>query len=74
MPQLEECFQNRDWAQYAIITHGLKGNALNIGAVNFSKYSLEHELAGKQENAAFIEAEYPKYMAALKALVAKIKA
>ncbi len=74
MPQLEEHFKNRDWAKYAIITHGLKGNALNIGAVNFSKLSLQHELAGKEENAAFIEAEYPKYMAALKALVGKIKA
>jgi len=73
LPQLEECFQNRDWSKYAIITHGLKGNALNIGAVNFSKLSLEHEQAGKQENATYIEAEYPKYIATLKALVEKIK-
>jgi len=74
MPQLEESFQKRNWANYAIITHGLKGNALNIGAVNFSNLSLEHEMAGKQQNVEFIETEYPKYMAALKALVAKIRA
>jgi len=73
MPQLEQYFNNKDWAMYAMVAHGIKGNALNIGAVNFSKLSLEHELAGKQENAAFIEAEYSKYMAALKQLVETIK-
>ena len=72
-PQLEDFFAAKDWKQYAIITHAMKQNALNIGAENFSKYSLEHELAGKADNEAFITAEYPKYKAALHALYEKLK-
>lgn len=73
LSQLETYFQNRDWKQYAIIAHGLKGNALNIGAKNFSRLSLQHEHAAKEENAAFITAEYGKYITALKNLVDKIE-
>ena len=73
MPQLDEFFAAKDWKQYAIITHAMKQNALNIGAENFSKYSLEHELAGKADNEAFITAEYPKYKATLRALYEKLK-
>ena len=73
LPQLDEFFEAKDWKQYAIITHAMKQNALNIGAENFSKYSLEHELAGKADNEAFIVAEYPKYRATLQALYEKLK-
>ncbi len=73
MPQLDEFFAAKDWKQYAIITHAMKQNALNIGAENFSKYSLEHELAGKADNEAFITEEYPKYKAALRGLYEKLK-
>lgn len=73
VPQLEEHFKNRDWKKYAIITHGLKSNALNIGATNFSKLSLQHELAGKEGNEEFIMAEYPKYKETLKKLVEKLQ-
>ena len=73
LPQLETHFQNRDWKNYAILAHALKGSSLNIGAANFSQLSLKHELAGKEENVSFIEAEYAGYVAAVKALVKKIK-
>ena len=73
LPQLDEYFKNRDWKQYAIIAHGLKGNALNIGAENFSKLSLQHEHAAKEENTDFITAEYEKYITTLKSLVDKIE-
>ena len=73
LPELDKCFADKDWKQYGVITHALKNNALNIGATNFSKVSLEHETAGKEGNAAFIEAEYSGYMAALKALMEKAK-
>ncbi len=72
--QLEDFFQNRDWKNYAILTHSLKTSSLNIGACNFSKLSLQHELAGKEENSDFIEAEYNHYVATLKDLIKKIEA
>ncbi len=73
IPQLEEHYKSEDWMQYAIVTHGLKSNSLNIGAVNFSKLSLKHELAGKEGNSSFIMSQYPAYMDALKGLLAKVK-
>ncbi len=71
-PQLDECVKNCDWQQYAIITHGLKSNAKNIGAVNFSELSYKHELAGKNEDSDFIKSEYDRYILVLKKLVEKV--
>lgn len=71
--QLETYFEKGDWQNYAIVTHGLKGSALNIGADNFSKLSRQHELAGKEENVEFIKAEYANYILVLKGLIKKIE-
>ena len=68
LPQLDICFRNHDWKQYAVIVHALKGNALNIGAKNFAELSLQHECAAKEENIDFIVAEYENYIEALKEL------
>lgn len=73
LPQLDTNFQNRDWKQYAIITHGLKGNSLNVGAVNFSKLSLQHEQAAKNGDEAFILEEYANYIITLNALIEKVE-
>lgn len=73
LPKLEEHFKAEDWKQYAVVAHALKGNSLNIGASNFSKYSLQHEMAGKEENAEFIKKEYAGYVQALKALMDKLQ-
>lgn len=73
LPQLDTHFRNHDWEKYAIIAHGLKGNALNIGAGNFSKVSLQHEQAAKSEDEAFILKEYEAYITALKGLVEEIE-
>ena len=72
LPKLEEHYQAEDWEHYAIVAHALKGNSLNIGASAFSKYSLQHELAGKEGNGEFIKAEYEKYVETLKALMEKL--
>lgn len=74
LPQLETALNEKNWAEYAIITHALKGNSLNIGASEFSKLSLEHELAGKEENTAFIYSKYGVYRAALIKLAEEVKA
>ena len=71
---METALNEKNWAEYAIITHALKGNSLNIGASEFSKLSLEHELAGKEENTAFIYSKYGVYRAALIKLAEEVKA
>lgn len=73
LPKLEEHFNAEDWAQYAVVAHALKGNSLNIGASNFSKLSLQHEMAGKEENVDYIKREYAVYVQALKALMDKLQ-
>ena len=70
---LGEHFEKRNWEKYAIVAHGLKGNALNIGASAFSKLSLQHELAAKESNSGFILDEYEKYIATLKKLIEKVE-
>ena len=73
LAQLELHLQNRDWKNYAITAHSLKGTSLTIGASHFSKLCLQHELAGKEGNAEFITAEYAKYIEALKQLTNSIQ-
>ncbi|MBO5167348.1 MAG: response regulator [Lachnospiraceae bacterium] len=73
LPQLEECFRNRDWKQYTIIVHALKSNTKNIGATNFAELSLQHQLAGEEENISYIEKEYAGYMEKLRQLADKIE-
>ncbi len=73
LPQLNENYKSKNWDDYAMITHALKGNSLNIGAVNFSKLSLQHETAGREKNESYILAEYETYIENLKKLIAKVE-
>ncbi len=74
LPQLQECFDNHNWEKYGIITHAIKGNALNVGASEFSKLSLLHERAAKEGNIDFIRKEYNVYIATLERLIAVVEA
>jgi len=71
--ELEKCYETADWERYASITHAIKGNALTIGASNFSELSKQHEFAAKEQNIEFIRTEYPVYGEALKKLTAQVK-
>lgn len=74
LPKLDACFEARDFKQYAILTHALKGSTLNIGASAFSKLSLSHEFAAKEENGDFVKEKYASYRAALVKLLEKVQA
>ncbi len=73
LPKFETYYNACDWKNYAIIAHGLKGNALNIGAENFSKLCLQHELAAKEERADFLQKNYGEYIEIIKDLLQKIE-
>lgn len=73
LPKFETYYHAADWKNYAIIAHGLKGNALNIGAENFSKLCLRHELAAKEERTDFIHKNYSEYIEIIKDLLQKIE-
>ena len=73
LPRLEMIFEKKDWKQYAVVAHALKGNAKNIGAVAFSDLSLQHEKAAKEDNEDFILNEYSMYMRTLQKLLEKVE-
>ena len=73
LPLLADHFANQNWSEYAMIVHALKGNTLNIGAEDFSKLSLQHELAAKKEDADYIKKEYANYIETLQKLIKKVK-
>ena len=45
--QIKDLFTQENWADYTIVVHALKSNALNIGATRLSAAAKELELAGK---------------------------
>ncbi len=47
--------ENKDWKNYIITVHGLKGTSMTIGAQAFSEKAKEQEFAGKEERYEFIE-------------------
>ena len=62
LPQLKQCFEERNWASYAVLTHAIKGNAHNIGAVNFSEFSKKQEFAAKENDESILLADYDQYI------------
>ncbi len=55
---LEKYFENRDWDNYVVLVHGLKGVAASIGADMFSNHAREHEMAGKNKDYEYILKDY----------------
>lgn len=60
--QLEQLFKERDWKNYVITVHALKGNARGIGANDLSELALHLETAGKEERVEYIEAHHEELM------------
>ncbi len=62
LQKLEEFVQQESWKNYIILVHGMKGNALTIGAKAFSEKAKEQEFAGKEERYDFILETYHDFM------------
>lgn len=60
--QLERLFEERDWTNYVITVHALKGNSKGIGANELSELALNLETAGKEERVEYIEAHHAELM------------
>ncbi len=57
--EIERCMREKDYERYVIEVHGLKSNALNIGAMDLSQKAAELEQAGKEGRIEQIEEEAP---------------
>ena len=60
--QLEQLFKERDWNDYVITVHALKGNARGIGANELSELALHLEMAGKEGRVEYIETHHEEMM------------
>ena len=50
MGQIQSCFAQEDWKNYAIQVHSLKGTAKIIGAKELSELALNLEMAAERED------------------------
>ena len=60
---IKTAYENRDWKNYEILTHGLKSSSANVGANVLSENAKKHEFASKNpENVDmnFIVQDYPQ--------------
>ena len=54
LERLPDFVDQKDWKNYIVAVHGLKGTSLTIGLQAFSEKAKEQELAGKGEEYDFI--------------------
>ncbi len=69
---LSKYFQERNWKEYVIRTHGLKSISRSIGAIDLSEKARLLEKAGKEENSAYIEENHAKMMAEYEKLLSRL--
>lgn len=69
LASLEAYFTQKDWNNYGIIAHSIKGACRNIGANDVADVAFELEKAGKDANAAYIEKEHANFVEEYKKVV-----
>ncbi len=73
MLRLPVMVEQKDWKNYIIAVHGLKGTSLTIGAKEFSEKAKEQEFAGKEERYTFIEEGFQDFMELYKKMLETVK-
>jgi len=61
LASLEEYYEKEDCQNYGIIAHAIKGACLNIGAKEVADLAFKLELAGKQDNLAYIKGNHNNF-------------
>lgn len=69
MKELERCVKEKDYERYVIEVHGLKSNAINIGALELYQKAAELEKAGKEGRIRQIEKEAPALLESFRKLL-----
>lgn len=70
--KLDGAFASKDWRNYTIYVHGLKGALRNIGAENLGMQAYELEMAGKRGDEAFILSHNDEFVTAFDSFAARI--
>lgn len=71
--QLKEHYAEKNWKEYARISHTLKSNSLTIGLKAFSEIAKEQEFAGKEENETLITEKLDYYLERIEASINAVK-
>ncbi len=70
---LDKFYQAKDWPNYQIVAHSIKGTSLTIGAPAVSAAAKGLEFAVKEDRLEYIEEHHVEVMEMYKELVAKIR-
>ncbi len=72
--QIETFFRAKDWDNYRIVVHSLKGNALTVGALKLSEHAKELEYAARDDHIDEIMEKHEPFMKEYRALLDAIEA
>lgn len=70
---IQQYFEKQDWKNYAIQVHALKSNSYGIGADRLGDLAYKLELAGKENDEAFIRENHDSMMKAYKQILTELK-
>ena len=60
--EIKELFESENWKDYAVYVHGVKSSSLTIGAKEVSEMAKALELAAKDGNIDFVNANHHEFM------------
>jgi len=70
--KLQKIFERRDWKNYTIEVHGIKGAMSSIGAIELSEKARQLELAGKESRIDYILQNHQDLMQAYQRLFGRL--
>lgn len=71
--ELAALYEKKDWKNYRIEVHAVKSTSLMIGAVILSQKAKELELAAKEQNIDFIQANHEEMLRDYRELLTKLE-
>ena len=72
--QLDTLFREKNWANYQVAVHAVKGTALTIGAVTLSGHAKELEYAIKDGRYGYVEEQHAAFILEYREIVKAIRA
>ena len=68
-----ESYENEDFKLFTIYVHALKSASANIGAEDFARGAAKLEMAGKNDDIAFIRENYAQFLNNLSEVITSVK-
>ena len=73
MPQIAQALASGDMENYGILTHAMKSDSKYLGFTQLAEMSYQHEMAGKNGDLAFAQANNPALMAEANRIITVVK-